>query len=58
MGKKKELTEKCDGLEQKVAFLEKALYKSEQELATEVTALKEALRDAQKMEKDIPTSDR
>jgi len=40
VGKKKELTEKCDGLELKVAFLEKALYKSEQELASEVTALK------------------
>lgn len=40
LNKKKELTEKCHALEDKVTFLETALFKSEQSLAEEVAALK------------------
>lgn len=51
LSKKKELAEKCHALEDKVAFLETALFKSEQSLAEEVAALKETLRMTQSIEK-------
>lgn len=60
LAKKKELAERCQALEDKVAFLEAALFKSEQSLAEEVAALKEALRLAHSIDKqeNIPTSDK
>lgn len=60
ISKKQELNEKCEVLEKKVVFLESSLFNSEQALVTEITTLREQLKEFEKEKKNelIPTSDK